>query len=71
MSKKLFENYKRGEGLTVGQLKKMLEGYPDDMKVISRLLNDNFPSEIVEEAEYNIYKLGGVIEATHKGILIR
>lgn len=41
-NKKLIERYKRGHYLTVGQLKKDLEGYPDDALVVSQRVEDRY-----------------------------
>ena len=41
-NKKLIERYKRGYYLTVGQLKKELEGYPDDALVVSQRVEDMY-----------------------------
>lgn len=52
------ENYKNNGGLTVGELKKILENYPDEMKITVRTLTEHFPANTVKEGEYNLYPLG-------------
>jgi hypothetical protein len=56
MSKKLFENYR--DGLSVGELKKILENYPDDMAVCTSILGEYFPSKRVTIGKYKIYPIG-------------
>ncbi|SDL19719.1 hypothetical protein [Natronincola ferrireducens] len=58
MSKKIFEDYRTGGGLTVGMLQKLLLNYPNDMKVTVRVLDEHFPARIVKEGDYKIYPFG-------------
>jgi len=69
MNKTLLENY---DGITVGQLKKILENYPDNMKITVRTLTEHFPAKFIEEGTYNIYPTGcnGVAKSKEKCLRI-
>ena len=58
MNKRIFEDYSSTGGLTVGDLKKILVNYSDDMKITVRTLTEHFPASVVEEGEYKLYPLG-------------
>jgi len=56
VNKTLFENYR--EGLTVGELKKLLVGIPDDLPVCVNLLGSYFPANQVRHGQYKLYPHG-------------
>lgn len=52
----LFENYK--DGLTVGELKRVLQNIPDEMPVCVRTLTDFFPANRITTGTYKLYPIG-------------
>lgn len=52
MGKQILENF---DGITVEEFKKVLEKYPNNMKITMKALTEHFPILIIEEGEYYIW----------------